>query len=61
MITEQQLQEFKAIWLEEFGTTLTDEEAMSEAIALLNFFEAVLFKGNGRGVCTTGQTRRPVN
>lgn len=39
MISQRTLQEFKDLWLKEYGTPLTDEEAMEKATALLTLFE----------------------
>jgi hypothetical protein len=38
MISEQALQEFKALWAEEFGEILPTEIAFDEAINLLTIF-----------------------
>ena len=41
MISEKALQEFKMIWLEEFGEEITDVKALEEAVALLTMFDAI--------------------
>lgn len=38
---QQSIQEFKQIYLEEFGIHLSDKEASQKAIALLQLFEAL--------------------
>jgi len=41
MVSEKALKEFKAIWKEEFGQTISDEFAMEHATTILTFFDAV--------------------
>jgi hypothetical protein len=42
------LREFKEIYLEEFGETLTDDEAEAIAVRVIRFFR-ILAQGNDRG------------
>jgi hypothetical protein len=42
------LREFKEIYLEEFGETLTDDEAEAIAMRVIRFFR-ILAQGNDRG------------
>lgn len=41
MISEQALQEFKAIWKKQFGEEISDDLAIAEAINLLNLFNVI--------------------
>jgi hypothetical protein len=41
MISEIALQEFKRIWLEEFGEEISDEKATELGINLLTLFDAI--------------------
>ena len=41
MISREALMEFKKIWEEEYGTEISDAEAMTKAIALLTIFDAI--------------------
>ncbi len=41
MISEKALQNFKAIWKEEFNQEISDELAMEEATQLLTLFDAI--------------------
>jgi hypothetical protein len=41
MVSREALDEFKNIWLAEYGEKITDEEAMPKAIALLALFDVV--------------------
>ncbi|OGG39679.1 hypothetical protein A3A21_00040 [Candidatus Jorgensenbacteria bacterium RIFCSPLOWO2_01_FULL_45_25b] len=41
MTSDKALQEFKAIWKEEKGTEISDEQAMEEATQLLTLFDAI--------------------
>ena len=41
MLSEVALQEFKKIWLEEFGEEISDEKATELAINLLTLFDAI--------------------
>ena len=41
MISKEALDEFKMIWKKEFGTDISDEEALKRATNLLNLFKAV--------------------
>ncbi len=41
MITQRALQEFKDLWLKEYGTPLNDEEATEKASALLTLFDQI--------------------
>jgi len=44
LITREELDEFKAIALREYGIQLTDEEAFEQATALLRLFDVLLEK-----------------
>lgn len=44
LITREELDEFKAIALKEYGVELTDEEAFEQATALLRLFDVLLEK-----------------
>ena len=41
MISREALAEFKRIWRDEYGTDISDAEAMPKAVALLNLFDLV--------------------
>jgi hypothetical protein len=41
MISASALQDFKAVWLGEFGEDISDETATDEAINLLSIFSAI--------------------
>lgn len=41
-LSKSELEQFKKIVLEDYGVDLTDDEALEQAIPLVNFFEAVL-------------------
>jgi hypothetical protein len=41
MVSEKALQEFKKIWIEEFGEEITDQKALDEATTLLSLFDAI--------------------
>ncbi len=41
MISKEALNEFKKIWKKEFGTDISDVEALDKATRLLNLFKAV--------------------
>jgi hypothetical protein len=41
MISSKALEDFKAIWFEEFGNEISDELAIGEAVNLLTMFDAV--------------------
>lgn len=41
MISETALQEFKRLWLEEFGEEISDEQAMEVGTNLLNLFNHI--------------------
>lgn len=44
LITREELDEFKAIALKEYGIKLTDSQAFEQATALLNLFDALVKK-----------------
>jgi len=44
LITREELDEFKAIALKEYGVQLTDKEAFEQATALLRLFDVLLEK-----------------
>ena len=48
-LSPEALQEFKEIYLEEFGETLTDDEAEAIAVRVIKFF-GILAQGNDRGI-----------
>ncbi len=41
MISEKALQDFKLVWLEEYGEKITDEQALELGINLLTFMNAI--------------------
>ena len=41
MISETALQEFKKLWLEEFGEEISDEQAMEVGSKLLSLFDHI--------------------
>lgn len=41
-ISEQALDEFKAIYQDEFGEELNEQEAREKALSLLKFFQTIL-------------------
>lgn len=41
MVSDKALQEYKAIYKEEFGEDISDEEALSQAVNLLTFMNSV--------------------
>ena len=41
MISETALQEFKRLWLEEFGEEISDEKAMEVGTKLLSLFDHI--------------------
>lgn len=41
MVSRKALDEFKAIWKNEYGTEITDEEALPKAVALLTLFDVI--------------------
>ena len=41
MVSPEALAEFKRIWKSEYGTEISDEEAMPKAIALLTLFDTI--------------------
>lgn len=41
MISAQALQDFKAIWKNQFGEDISDEKATEEALNLLNLFNVI--------------------
>jgi len=47
-LSPEALREFKEIYLEEFGETLTDDEAEAIAVKVIKFF-GILAKGNDPG------------
>ena len=47
-LSPEALREFKEIYLEEFGETLTDDEAEAIAVRVIRFFR-ILAQGNDRG------------
>lgn len=42
LITKEELEEFKALALKEYGIKLTDEQAFEQGRALLNLFDQML-------------------
>jgi hypothetical protein len=47
-LSSEALREFKEIYLEEFGETLTDDEAEAIAVRVIKFFH-ILAQGNDQG------------
>lgn len=41
MISETALQEFKKLWVEEFGEKISDEQAMELGTSLLSLFDRI--------------------
>ncbi len=41
MLSQKALEEFKAIWREQFGEDISDEKAVEEGINLLTIFSAI--------------------
>lgn len=41
MISQKALSEFKKLWLQEYGTEISDKEALERAVGLLSFFDAI--------------------
>lgn len=41
MISEKALEEYKALYKEEFGEEISNEKAMDEAVSLLTMFDAI--------------------
>ena len=41
MISKQALEEFKEVWRKEFGTEISNEFAMEQAVNLLTMFNAI--------------------
>ena len=41
MVSPEALAEFKRIWKNEYGTELTDAEALPKAVALLTLFDVI--------------------
>jgi hypothetical protein len=41
MVSPEALAEFKRIWKNEYGTELTDAEALPKAVALLTLFDLI--------------------
>lgn len=41
MVTPEALAEFKRIWKAEYGTEITDAEALPKAVALLTLFDVI--------------------
>jgi hypothetical protein len=41
MVSREALDEFKTIWVAEYGEEISDEEAMPKAIALLTLFDII--------------------
>jgi hypothetical protein len=50
-LSPEAIREFKELYLEEFGETLTDDEAEAIAVRVIRFFR-ILAQGNDQG---TGQ------
>ena len=47
-LSPEAIREFKELYLEEFGETLTDDETEAIAVRVIKFF-GILAKGNDRG------------
>jgi hypothetical protein len=41
MVSPEALKEFKRIWKAEYGTEITDAEALPKAVALLTLFDVI--------------------
>ena len=41
MVSRKALDEFKTIWKIEYGTEISDEEALPKAVALLTLFDVI--------------------
>jgi hypothetical protein len=41
MISEKALRDFKAIWKEEYGETISDQVAMEEAVNMLTMYDKI--------------------